>query len=203
MAGVLGTGKTTAAKLISNQLGFFLVKEEFAENPFLRLFYENPKRWAFHSQLFFLQEKAKQLEKIKNLLNKKNIVQDCPLEQDYSSYAKTQKILGNMNREEFSLYEKIYCFLNGHLPQPDLIIQLDSNLPQLLKRISRRGRSFEKGISKKYLQTLAKLQNQWLAKYPKNRILRINTDKLNLAENTKDRKVFVKIIKDRISAIKK
>ena len=203
LAGVLGTGKSTAAKLISGRLGFCLVEERFAKNSFLPLFYEDPKRWAFHSQLFFLQEKARQLEKIKELLKEKNIVQDCPVEQDYLGYAKAQEVLGNMNNGEFSLYEKIYHSLNNHLSQPDLIIQLDSDLPLLQKRISKRGREIEKGINQEYLQTLIKLQDEWLTKHPKNQVLRIDTDKLNLAENKKDQETFVKMVEDRILTITK
>ena len=203
VAGVLGTGKSTAARLISERLAFQLIEEQFVKNSFLPLFYEDPKRWAFHSQLFFLQEKARQLEKIKELLKEKNIVQDCPVEQDYLGYAKAQEVLGNMNNEEFSLYEKIYQSLNGHLPQPDLIVQLDSDLPLLQKRISKRGREIEKGINQEYLQTLIKLQDEWLTKHPKNQVLRIDTDKLNLAENKKDQETFVKMVEDRILTITK
>ena len=183
--------------MIAENLGFYLFEEQFAENIFLPLFYTEPKRWAFHSQLFFLHEKAAQLAKIKELLKSTDVVQGCPIEQDYRSYAKAQKILGYISPKEFLLYEQFYDSLNKNLPQPDLIIQLDASLTALVSRITGRDRSYERNIDVDYLQTLITLQDDWLVKHPK-KVLRINTDELDLSQNKEQQKKFINLVKERL-----
>ena len=195
VAGLLGSGKTTASNLLAEQLGFHLFEEKVNENKFLPLFYAEPKRWAFHSQLFYLREKSSQLVKIKNIINETNVIQDSPIHQDYLTYAKAQQKLGHMNEDEFALYEKMFNVLNRDVPTPNLIIQLNASVPTIMERIKKRARSYEKSIDPSYVELLSELQNEWLSNNPKINIISINTDDLNIATNPKHQEEFIEKVK--------
>ena len=157
--------------------------------------------------ILVVEKGAEALAKIKELLKSTDVVQGCPIEQDYRSYAKAQKILGYISPKEFLLYEQFYDSLNENLPQPDLIIQLDASLMALVSRITGRDRSYERNIDVDYLQTLITLQDDWLAridsrsarltKHPK-KVLRINTDELDLSQNKEHQKKFINLVKKRL-----
>src|SRR3989344_2668829 len=106
--GTIGSGKTTVAGLLAKELKFHLIEENFGENAFLSRFYTDMKRWAFHSQTFFLMEKISQMLETPKLFEKHSIIQDTPIQQDAFSYAKAQHVLGNMDDAEWRLYQKNY-----------------------------------------------------------------------------------------------
>ncbi len=142
--GTMGSGKTTAARLLAKGLNFRLLEENFGENSFLPRFYQDMKRWAFHSQTFFLMEKVNQMFEAARLEN--NIIQDTPIQQDVFSYAKAQHVLGNMDDAEWRLYQKIYKSLELYFTPPDLIVYLETTLTTISDRIGKRGRGYEKKI---------------------------------------------------------
>ncbi|EKD62816.1 MAG: deoxynucleoside kinase [uncultured bacterium] len=192
VAGTMGVGKSTVARLLAHKLGFTLMPENFADNQFLPRFYKDMKRWAFHSQTFFLLEKAKQTLETKALLVQgKSIVQDTPIIQDVQSYAKAQFVLGNMNEAEFALYTKIYTSFVKRLPQPDLIVYLDGVLATFKRRIRSRYRQFEQQVPDAYLTLLDKLNRKWVRCLNHTTVLRIKTDRLNLVDNQRDIRQFL------------
>jgi len=196
--GTMGSGKTTVAKLISERLRMRLVEENFGDNAFLPRFYQDMKRWAFHSQTFFLMEKTQQLLAIGRMLGQtvhsRGIVQDTPIEQDVFSYAKAQCVLGNMDRAQWLLYKKIYDSMRTYFPTPDLIIFLDTSIGEIVKRIEGRGRGFEAKIPVRYIQLLDRLTREWIKKNPDMRILPIQTDGLDIVRNGTSRKKFLEIV---------
>lgn len=198
IAGVMGSGKTTASNLLAKNLGFDLFEEKVNENKFLPLYYQNPTRWSLHSQLFYLHEKADQLTKINLLLAQNSIIQDSPIHQDYLTYAKAQYILGHMNHDEFNLYEKYFHSLKQHILTPHLIVQLDTSVDTLVDRIRKRNRDFEKAIDRPYLELLSKLQKEWVNTHPNLNILAVNTDSLNLASNPEHQEQFVNLVKSKL-----
>jgi len=197
--GTIGCGKTTVARLIAKEFRFHLVEENFGENAFLPRFYKNMKRWAFHSQTFFLMEKINQLMEIGKEIacpskpkgRSGGIVQDTPIEQDVYSYAKAQHVLGNMDDAEWKLYQKIYTSFAPHLPKPDIIIYLETSIPEIQKRITSRGRGYEKNIPKKYLELLDRLNHEWLRENKKIKVLTIKTDGLNIVTSKVAQKEFL------------
>jgi len=199
VAGLVGCGKTTAVNLLAEKLGFHLFEEKVKENKFLPLFYQDARRWAFQSQLFYLKEKASQLVKIKKIINETNVIQDVPLSQDCLVYAKAQQILGNMNKDEFALYEKFFHMLNREAPEPHFIIQLNASVPVIMQRIKLRGRDYEKSISPEYITLLLKLQNEWLGNYPKSKLVVVDTDTLDIVSNPKHQDQFIEIVKSRLA----
>ena len=174
--GTMGSGKTTAAKLIARELKFHLIEENFGENAFLPRFYQDMKRWAFHSQTFFLMEKISQMLDTPKLLEKHSVVQDTPIQQDAFSYAKAQHVLGNIDDTEWRLYLKIYRSFEPYFPRPDRIIYLDTSVVALAARIGKRGRGYEQKIPQSYLELLDMLNRRWLSENKTIPVMIIQTD---------------------------
>jgi deoxyadenosine/deoxycytidine kinase len=193
--GTMGSGKTTAARLIAQELGFTLIEENVAENAFLPRFYTDMKRWALHSQTFFLMEKISQMMQTKKMLEKQSVVQDTPITQDVYSYAKAQHELGNMDDAEWKLYQKVYTEFAPHCPKPDLIVYLATSVPEIEKRIEERGRGYEQSIPRSYLELLDTLNTQWIAENKTIPMLVVNTDKLNLARDRDAQTQFLSLVR--------
>ena len=181
--GTMGSGKTTVAKLLAQELKFSLLEENFGENAFLPRFYQDMKRWAFHSQTFFLMEKITQMLETPKLLEGHNVVQDTPIQQDAFSYAKAQHVLGNIDDAEWKLYLKIYHSFEPYLPKPNLVIYLETSVPALADRIEKRGRGYEQKIPQSYLELLDMLNHKWLGENKTIPVLMIETDGLNIVRS--------------------
>ena len=153
MAGNIGAGKTTAAKLISQRLGFELFDEPVIDNRFLKDYYADMKRWSFTLQLEFLIRRVEHHELIHTV--PKSCVQDRTLYEDPEIFAKYLHGLGHMDNRELDLYYEYFDRLNLRLPRPDKIICFDvPDTEVLLKRIRTRGRAEERGIGREFLRGL-------------------------------------------------
>jgi deoxyadenosine/deoxycytidine kinase len=145
--GNIGAGKTTLAHLLSKRLNARLVLEQFADNPFLPKFYENPQQYAFPLELFFMAERYKQL---KELIHTKDLFQNVTV----SDYLFSKCLLFarvNLTDEEFRLYQKFYDIIRQQLIEPDLLIYLHVPVHKLQKNIRRRNRPYEQNIPDEYL----------------------------------------------------
>ncbi len=153
LAGNIGAGKTTAAKLISQRFGFELFDEPVIDNRFLRDYYADMKRWSFTLQLEFLMKRAQHHELIHTV--PKSCIQDRTLLEDPEIFAKYLHGLGHMDDRELDLYREYFQRLNRDLHQPDKVIFLECvDTSVLLKRIKSRGRKEEAGISGDFLAGL-------------------------------------------------
>jgi deoxyadenosine/deoxycytidine kinase len=195
VTGTIGSGKTTAAKLLSKSLGYDLLEENFEENAFLPRFYTDMKRWAFHSQTFFLMEKITQMMRTKVLLETSSIIQDTLIQQDAFSYARAHHELGNIDDAEWRLFRKIYQTFESHLPVPHVIVYLETPPKELLTRIRSRGRKMEKSISLSYIKLLDRLNEEWIAKMTLSPVLRIPTVEYNIVSSKAAQKEFIKKVK--------
>jgi deoxyadenosine/deoxycytidine kinase len=196
--GTMGSGKTTAARILTKALKFQLLEENFGENAFLPRFYSDMKRWAFHSQTFFLMEKITQMLETKTLLEKTSIIQDTPIQQDAFSYAKAQHVLGNIDDAEWKLYQKIYNAFAPQFPKPDLIVFLETSISEIEKRISSRGRGYEKKIPQSYLELLDMLNHKWMSEEKSIPVLTIQTDGLNIVGSRKAQEQLVNLTRNRL-----
>ncbi|MBK7735199.1 MAG: deoxynucleoside kinase [Chitinophagaceae bacterium] len=159
--GNIGAGKTTLAHILSKHYNARLILEEFADNPFLPKFYENPQQFAFPLELFFMAERYKQL---KDLLQTKDMFQAITI----SDYLFTKCLLFakvNLPDEEFKLYQKLFDIINPQIVQPDLLIYLHSPVSKLQENIKKRNRSYEQGIPNDYLFTLQETYTQYIKQH--------------------------------------
>ncbi len=195
VAGTMGSGKTTVAKLLARELKFQLLEENFGENAFLPRFYQDMKRWAFHSQTFFLMEKITQMLETPKLLEGHSVVQDTPIEQDAFSYAKALHVLGHIDDAEWRLYLKIYSSFDPYFPKPDLIVYLETSVPVLSDRIEKRGRGYEQKIPASYLELLDMLNHKWLTENSTIPVLTIQTDGLNVVRSKKAQEELVEKVR--------
>jgi len=159
--GNIGAGKTTLANILSKHFDARLVLEEFAENPFLPKFYQNPDQYAFPLELFFMAERYKQL---KDLLHSNDLFQNITV----SDYLFTKCLLFakvNLPEEEFRLYQKLFDIINPQIIQPDLLIYLHSPVAKLQENIKKRNRSFEQDIPNDYLYTLQETYTQYIKQH--------------------------------------
>ncbi|MBI3620241.1 deoxynucleoside kinase [Candidatus Roizmanbacteria bacterium] len=197
ITGTMGVGKSTLTERLSKELGYAAFFEEFAENIFLPRFYKNKKRWAFHSQTYFLINKMEQLVEIKKL--KKNIVQDSFLAADIASYVQAQYELGYMEKAEWALYRRLYGLKKDDLPEPNLIVFLTASTPAIFDRIKKRKRTYETNHGKqsllRYLEVLQRLNRGWIDKMKNRcRVVEVDTTAQNyFADKTEWAKLVAKI----------
>ena len=203
VAGTMGIGKTTLVKIIADEFDLIPVFEQFSTNPFLPKFYLDMKRWAYHSQTFFLIEKIKLMLNLQRTNGQKPFVQDTPIYQDVFSYAKAQRVLQHMDKDEWKLYFKLYKFFESKIQKPDLIIYLTCSLNKIYDRINNRKREYETNIERRnllnYLGILDKLNKDWIKKFDNNiRILTVNTDGFDYVNEKTKRKKLLKFLKNEI-----
>lgn len=199
--GTMGSGKTTVARLLSKELRLALIEENFGENAFLPRFYADMKRWAFHSQTFFLMEKISQMLETRDVLSVRSVVQDTPIQQDAFSYARAQHELGNIDDSEWRLYQKIFRSFEPYFPVPDLVIYLDTSIPELSRRIEARGRGYERKVTHAYLALLDSLNQDWIAGNDRVPVLRLQTDGRNIIKSAKARDSLVREVKSKLQKL--
>jgi deoxyadenosine/deoxycytidine kinase len=173
IAGNIGSGKSTLSKYLSEKWGFDILEEPEAKNPFIKKFYKDPERWAFHSQLFFLTERANLQLKIERTSS--NIILDRTIYEDAEIFA---KIL--LSDAEYKIYRKIYEHYLEIITPPNFIIYLRTSVDTLMERIKIRGRGYEKTIKKNYLKKLNDKYEEWISNFNISPVLTIDTDKYEI-----------------------
>jgi deoxyadenosine/deoxycytidine kinase len=192
--GVIGVGKTTLAKRLARSLNAVAVLEVVEENPFLERFYEDPESWSFKTQIFFLLSRFRQqLELSQRDLFAESVVADY-------LFAKDQIFATiNLSEEELALYRGIVPLLEARLARPDLVVYLQAGSDVLLERIKRRGRSFERDISREYLETLTDAYNHFFFHYEETPLLIVNTNEMNLVDQGRDYLRLLEMIQEHVS----
>ncbi len=153
--GNIGAGKTTLSKMIARDFDYRLVLEEFSDNPFLSNFYTNPERYAFPVELFFMTERYKQLQEE---LTQQNLFQKGTIS-DYFFLKTLLFARHTLSGEENRLFHRLFDILNAGFPHPDILLYLHRPIPELLKNIKKRGRSYEQDMKDTYLK---QVQNGYL-----------------------------------------
>ncbi len=159
--GNIGAGKTTLSHLLAEHYNARLVLEEFAENPFLAKFYEQPQQYAFPVELFFMAERYKQL---KELVHNKDLFQHVTI----SDYLFTKCLLFakvNLPEEEFRLYQKLFDIIHQQLMFPDIVIYLHAPVQRLQQNIRKRNRPYELNIPDEYLFNLQETYTSYIKQH--------------------------------------
>lgn len=159
--GNIGAGKTTLAHLLSKHYSARLILEEFADNPFLPKFYENPQQFAFPLELFFMAERYKQL---KDLLHTQDLFNSITI----SDYLFTKCLLFakvNLPSDEFRLYQNLFDIIHQQLVQPELLIYLHAPVSRLQQNIRKRNRSYEQQIADDYLFSIQETYTQYIKQH--------------------------------------
>jgi deoxyguanosine kinase len=188
--GPIGVGKSSLAKILAQEYASRLVKEDVAGNPFLERFYENPRKYAFQTQLFFLLSRYRQQRELaQGDLFEAGLVCDYILAKD--------KIFAliNLDDDEIHLYDSIYKLLVSTLPKPDLVIYLQARPEVLLSRVRKRGLAYERNISLDYLHTLSEAYNEYFFHYNETPLLVVNTSEIDFVESPRDLEHLVREVK--------
>lgn len=159
--GNIGAGKTTLAHLLSKHYNARLVLEEFADNPFLPKFYENPQQYAFPVELFFMAERYKQQ---KELIQQKDLFQNLTI----SDYLFTKCLLFakvTLPEDEFRLYQRLFEIIHQQLVQPDILIYLHAPVSKLQSNIKKRNRSYEQNIPDDYLFNIQETYTHYIKQH--------------------------------------
>jgi deoxyguanosine kinase len=159
--GNIGAGKTTLAQLLAKKLNARLILEEFADNPFLAKFYENPSQYAFPVELFFMAERYKQQ---KELVNQQDLFQTITI----SDYLFTKCLLFakvNLPDDEFRLYQRLFEIIHQQLTQPELLIYLHSPVNKLQENIRKRNRPYEQNIPNDYLYNIQETYTHYIRQH--------------------------------------
>ncbi|MCA1032985.1 deoxynucleoside kinase [Bacillus timonensis] len=197
--GPIGVGKTSLAKAISDHFQYTLLKEIVDENPFLGKFYQNIDEWSFQTEMFFLCNRYKQLEDIKNgYLDKQR-----PVVADYHILKNLIFAERTLKKNQYEKYLQIYQVLTRDMPVPNVIIYLHASLDTILKRIQMRGREIEKNISPAYLEQLSSdyelSMTRFEQSYPTIPVIRFNGDDLDFVQNKEDLIYMLKVIAETIN----
>ena len=177
--GNIGAGKTTLASRIAEQFNAHLILEHFADNPFLPKFYNDPEKYSFPLELSFLASRYKQL---KEELVPQDLFKSFSIA-DYYFMKSLVFAASTLTGDEFNLYRQIFYIIYGSLPKPDLYVYLHLKPGRLLENIERRGRNYEKSITKDYLE---KIQNSYFSFFkqnPENKYLVIDVNDIDFVAN--------------------
>ncbi len=179
--GVIGAGKTTLAKMITERLQAKLVLEKFEENPFLTKFYEDQEHYAFQTQIFFLLSRYRQQQELfQGDLFYNYLVSDYIFDKD--------KIFAylTLQDDELKLYETLISTIEKNIPTPDLVVYLQSSTERLMGNIKKRGRSFEENMSEEYIKDLNEAYNYFFFRYKSAPLLIINSTEIDFVNEPGD-----------------
>lgn len=179
--GPIGVGKTSLAQRLADTLGAVTVFEEAESNPFLERFYVEPREAALPTQLSFLFQRARKLEAMAqpDMFHPARVA-DFVLEKDLLFAELT------LDDSELALYHEVYRRVRPQVAPPDLVIYLQAPVEVLLRRIGRRGRSFERGVNSEYLVQVADAYTHFFHHYNQSRVLIVNAATVNLVDGDDD-----------------
>lgn len=184
VAGNIGAGKTTLTSVLAKHYKWTPHFEDLDQNPYLVDFYEDMHRWSFNLQVYFLNNRLKSLESIRN--GKDIVIQDRTIYEDAYIFAPNLYDMGLMNKRDFENYSSLFHTLVKLVQPPDLLIYLKASIPKLVDQIQKRGREYEENIRLDYLKRLNEYYNKWIDKYEDGQLLVIDIDNLDFTENDED-----------------
>ena len=178
--GNIGTGKTSLCEMIAREYNSQLILEEFADNPFLKYFYDDPERYAFTVELFFMTERHKQLQ---HSLHNRSLFSEFMVA-DYFFWKTVLFASKNLNEQEYRLFLRLFNILSNSFPNPDLLVYLHRSPEKLLEQIRIRGRYYEENITVEYLQKIQDSYFEYFRSQLSYPILILDVENLDFVNNT-------------------
>jgi len=184
ICGNIGCGKTTLAGKLGRHYGWKILYESVEANPYLKDFYNDMSRWAFHLQIYFLNSRFRQIGEIQQSIQP--TVQDRTIYEDAYIFATNLRKSGFMTERDYESYLDIFNSMMVHVQPPDLLIYLKGDIPKLVRQIEKRGRDYEYAIRIDYLRNLNEHYEDWISNYRLGRLLTIDVNNLDFVENSED-----------------
>ncbi len=199
IVGNIGAGKTTLTELLAKNYGWDPLFEAVDNNPYLEDFYSDMKRWSFNLQIYFLNTRYRQIIDIQK--SGHNILQDRTIYEDAYIFAENLHDMGLMTTRDYENYTAIFDNITEFIKPPDLLIYLKASVPTLVNNIQRRGREYESGIRLDYLSKLNDKYHKWISNYKLGKLLIIDKDNIDFANNTEDLATVVQLIEREINGL--
>ncbi len=199
VAGNIGSGKTTLAEKLGKNYRWEVEHEVVDTNPYLHDFYADMKSWSFHIQVYFLNSRFRQNQRIKK--TRKSIIQDRTIYEDAYVFAKNLNNNGYLNDRDYDTYLGLFDSMSQFIKPPDLLIYLKADIPKLVERIHNRGRAYETLIRLEYLRDLNALYDNWINEYNESKVLTINTNQLNFDKKVEDFSYVIELIESEIHGL--
>ena len=190
VAGNIGVGKSSLTALLAGRYALEPVYEAVDENPYLEDFYRDMKRYAFHSQIFFLSRRLEQ--HLAQVNPGSRVIQDRTIYEDAAVFARNLFEEGIMDARDYKSYRAMYGAIRRTLKPPDVLVYLRSSVPTLQTRIAQRGRDYEANIQTSYLEQLNRLYDEWIEAYDLSPKLTLDADTLDFVNKGEDLRAVMK-----------
>jgi len=194
VAGNIGAGKSSLTRLLGERFHWKPYYESVDDNPYLSDFYADMHRWSFHLQVYFLANRFKSHKLI--VESSESVIQDRSIYEDAEIFARNLYDIGRMEQRDYDNYVSLFHVMMEYLKPPDLMIYLKASVDTLIRQIGRRGRSFEQGIQRDYLEQLNKLYTGWIETYRLGPLLVIPSDNLDFVNRQDDLQYVITLVKD-------
>jgi deoxyguanosine kinase len=196
--GNIGAGKTTVCTMLSENFPCRLILEQFTDNPFLPLFYDQPERYGFPVELFFMTERHKQLQEAFAAADMFTPLPMASGQVRISDYFFIKTLLfakNNLNEEEFRLFQRLFEVLNSTFPKPDLLVYLHRSVDDLMLNIKKRGRQFETDISAEYLTEIQNVYFEYFRTEMSLPIVIVDVENIDFIKDKKHYESLIDILK--------
>lgn len=195
VAGNIGAGKSSLTELLSRHFGWAPYYESVDDNPYLSDFYDDMRRWSFNLQVYFLSSRFRHQRKL--MQREDSYIQDRTIYEDVEIFARNLYDMGLMSERDFGNYSALFTEMTSYLKPPDLLIYLRADVPTLVKQIQQRGRDYETTIRIDYLEGLNSLYEDWISRYPHEKLI-IETDGLDFVNNKEDLGKVIEVVENRL-----
>jgi deoxyadenosine/deoxycytidine kinase len=184
IAGNIGSGKTTLTAMLAKHFAWEPLYENVDNNPYLVSFYEDMQRWSFNLQVYFLNNRFRQVIEIRQ--KKKPVIQDRTIYEDAHIFAPNLHAMGLMPTRDFENYASLFELMIRFLQPPDLLIYLKADVSTLVSQIQKRGREYEASIRLDYLKSLNDRYDAWISNYKEGKLLIVDVNTIKFAEVPED-----------------
>ncbi len=194
LAGNIGAGKSSLTTLLAKHFNWKAYYESVDNNPYLSDFYDDMRRWSFNLQIYFLSSRFRSQ---KNMIKAgESFIQDRTIYEDAEIFARNLYEMGLMSKRDYDNYGALFHEMVSYLTPPNLLVYLKADVSTLVRQIEQRGRDYENTISIDYLKRLNLLYEDWIKRYPYDKLI-VETDNLDFVSNREDLGKIISMIEQR------